>query len=88
MWIAPHADASDGILDVMTVGPISGIELIRLFSRISSGTHLSHPAVRRYRAQRVVIDPVMASPLHLDGEMSGSTSEEVEVLPNAVVLAL
>jgi diacylglycerol kinase (ATP) len=88
MWIAPQADPTDGLLDVLTLTPVSRIELIRLFLRLFSGRHLSHPAVLAYRVQRVTIAPQSPSPLLLDGEVLGSTPVSVSILPGAVTVAL
>ncbi|HEU5316735.1 MAG TPA: diacylglycerol kinase family protein [Chloroflexota bacterium] len=88
MWIAPRADASDGQLDVVTVGPISRLELARVFPRIFDGSHVTHPAVRTYRASRVRLEPARPGPLLLDGDVTGTTPVEVQVLPAAVRLAI
>lgn len=83
MWIAPQADASDGALDVLTLGRLSRLELIRLFPRIFGGTHLAHPAVQTMRAHRITLAPETPSPLLIDGEVLGTTPVTVEVLPGA-----
>jgi len=88
MWIAPTADPEDGMLDVVALGPVSRLELVRLFPRIFSGTHLAHPAVRSYRATRVTIEPEEPSPLLLDGEVMGRTPVDVDIVPRAIQLAL
>jgi diacylglycerol kinase (ATP) len=88
MQIAPGADASDGLLDVVTVGQISRPELVRVFPRIFDGSHVTHPAVRIARAARIRIELARPGPLLIDGEVTGTTPVEIEVLPAAVRLAL
>jgi diacylglycerol kinase (ATP) len=88
MWIAPRADASDGLLDVVTLGPVTRLELVRIFPRIFDGTHLMHPAVRSYRAARVEVEPSFAGPLLLDGEVMGTTPVQIEVVPGAIQIGL
>ena len=88
MWISPSADASDGLLDVLTVAPLSRTELLRLFVKLFKGTHVEHAAVTCYRATRVRIEPSRTSPLLVDGEVLGRTPVTVEVLPRAVQVAL
>ena len=88
MWMSPSADPEDGLLDVLTLGPLSRIGLLRLFPKIFTGTHVSHPAVTCFRAREVRIVPVEASPLLIDGEVLGRTPVTVRVLPQAVQLAL
>lgn len=88
MWIAPQADPSDGVLDVLTLGAVSRLELVRLFLRLFRGAHLSHPAVNVFRAQEVAITPSTPSPLLIDGEVFGSTPVIITVVPAAVTVAL
>lgn len=88
MWIAPKADAADGLLDVLTVAPLSRIELIRLFLKLFKGTHVDHPAVTSYRTSRVRIESQITSPLLVDGDVLARTPAIVEALPHAVQLAL
>jgi len=88
MWIAPQASASDGLLDVLTLGRVSRLELIRLFPRIFSGTHLSHHAVTYDKARSVTIEQSVPSPLLMDGEVGGVTPVTVAVVPGALTVAL
>jgi diacylglycerol kinase (ATP) len=88
MWIAPSADPADGALDVITLGQLTRLALLRLFPKIFSGTHLSHPAVRSLRARQVRVAPRDSSPLLVDGEVLGRTPVTVRVLPRAFQVAL
>ena len=88
MWLSPHADPADGLLDVLTLGPLSRLELLRLFPKIFTGTHLSHPAVTCHRAREVRIAPRAPSPLLVDGEVLGATPVTVRILPGAFQAAL
>jgi diacylglycerol kinase (ATP) len=88
MWIAPRAEAADGLFDVLVVGPLTRFELLRLFPKIFKGTHVNDPAVACYRASRIGIEPRSESPLLIDGEVLGRTPATVDVLPRAVQIAL
>lgn len=66
MNICPSADATDGLLDVVTVGPIGRFEFARWLPRVFKGEHLNHPAVTVGRAARVRIES--SEPLWADGE--------------------
>lgn len=88
MWIAPQADPADGALDVLTLGAISRLELVRLFGRIFSGRHRTHRAVNEYRVRRITIEPLVDGPLLIDGEVYGSTPVTVEVVPGAITVGL
>ena len=88
MWIAPSAAPTDGVLDVITVGNVSRLELVRTFPKIFKGTHLEHPLVSAYRATRIRIEPTVDSPLLIDGEVIAQTPVTVDVLPAALTVAL
>ncbi len=88
MWIAPRASASDGMLDVLTLGRVSRLELIRLFPRIFSGTHLNHHAVTYEKARSILIEQHVPGPLLMDGEVGGLTPVSVAVVPRALIVAL
>lgn len=66
--IAPNAVPDDGLLDVVVVGDISKLELLRLFPRAYRGAHVPHPGCRILRARRieVALDPPLA--VYGDGE--------------------
>lgn len=88
MWIAPNADASDGLLDVISVGIVSRLDLVRTFPRVFTGTHLGHPLIASSRAHWVRIAPSAASPVVLDGEVLTHTPVQIQVVPAAVAVAL
>ena len=73
---------------MLTLGRVSRLELIRLFPRIFSGTHLSHHAVTYDKAQSVTIEQSVPSPLLMDGEVGGVTPVTVAVVPGALTVAL
>jgi diacylglycerol kinase (ATP) len=56
MRICPHADPTDGLLDVVLARPISRTTLMRIKPRVYEGTHVDHPAVSAYRASTVEIE--------------------------------
>lgn len=56
MRVCPDARFEDGLLDVVVVEPISRLEFVRIFPRVYSGTHLSHPSVSVRRVQEVSVD--------------------------------
>ncbi len=84
MWIAPQAEISDGLFDVVVLGDVSKFELLRAFPSIFSGKHLSHPAIKFYRARQVRVEadrPMMAQ---TDGEVIGQTPITFQVRPSAL----
>lgn len=67
MRIAPDADPTDGLLDVVIITPVGPASAVRLLRGVFTGKHTSHPAVRIERARRVrVSGPELVA--HGDGE--------------------
>ena len=84
MMMAPDADTSDGKLDVILVGEMGRIDLLRTFPKIFEGTHVKHPAVRTAKAQRVVFDVGDEIDVMIDGEAERVIPLELDVLPGAI----
>ena len=83
MRLVPHADLSDGLLDVFIVHPLSRVGLLRVFPKVFAGEHTDHPAVEFAQARRVRIeaDDIIA---YADGERVGPLPIDVEVVPGAL----
>jgi len=65
--IAPGADPTDGLLDVIVIGPVSRRELVRTRPRLAAGTHVDHPAVTVLRGREVTLHGTGLS-TYADGE--------------------
>jgi len=87
MQIAPDADPSDGLLDVTVVDEIGRLELLRFFSRVFNGTHMSHPKVHGYRGRSVRITTDEPLVVWGDGEWVGPTPCTIESVPGALRIA-
>ena len=83
MLIAPAADPSDGIAEVLHVGPLGRLGLLRAFPRIFKGTHVKHPPVEAYRARQVEFDTDRPVDVTIDGEIERLIPGQLEVLPGA-----
>lgn len=82
--IAPDAVPDDGLLDVVVVGAVSKLELLRVFPRAYRGAHVPHPKISIFRARRieVALDPALA--VYGDGEpmaLVGPGGACVELMP-------
>lgn len=83
MRIAPGADPSDGLLDVIIIEPVGAASALRLLAGVFSGRHTDHPAVRLERARRVrVSGPQLTA--HGDGDPIGPLPVECAVVPAAL----
>lgn len=86
MAICPEADPGDGLLDVLVVGSVGRVELLRLFPRVFKGTHVTHPAVSQFRGRVVEIDGDGIE-LWGDGEPLGPSPLRLEAGPGVLRLA-
>lgn len=87
MRIAPSADLSDGLLDVVLLGPSARSTMLRLLPRAGRGGHIGHPEVRVLRGSRVEIDADESFRVDVDGEEVGRTPIVIESAPGALRLA-
>ena len=85
MWICPHADVTDGLLDVTIVNPVSRTTLLRLLPTMFKGTFIKDPAVELVRAKEVVIDGDGLWGM-ADGEDLGAVPLRLRAAPGHVAL--
>ncbi len=88
MRVAPLADVSDGLLDVIAVGDMGKLELLRAFPTIYKGTHIHHPKVSSHKATQVEIESPQRFLVHADGEFLGEGPVSFGLLPSALSIAI
>ncbi len=88
MKVAPEADVSDGLFEVIVVGDIGKWELLQAFPRIYRGTHVTHPKVRMMRATQVKIESPDRVLIQADGELLGEAPATLRILPSALCIAV
>jgi diacylglycerol kinase (ATP) len=81
MNVCPQAQMDDGLFDIVILEPVSKIEFIRVFPQVYSGSHLSHPAVKTMRAQKVTINAKAVA--YADGERIGPAPISAECIKGA-----
>ncbi len=82
MLVCPDANISDGLFDVMILGPVSKIEFLKVFPRVFAGTHLSHSAVEVLRSRTVRIESKAVA--YADGERIGQLPVTAECIRGAL----
>ena len=82
--IAPSADPSDGLLDVILIPKRPGSEMAVLAAKILLGHHLATDAVTFRRATRVSITSRPGMCFNADGELIGNAPIVFEVMPRAL----
>lgn len=88
MRVAPQADIADGLLDIIAVGDMGKMELLRAFPTIYKGTHINHPKVRTEKATRVDICSTEKLLVHADGEFLGEGPVSFRLMPSALSIAV
>ena len=81
MYVCPQAQLHDGLFDVMVLEPVSKIEFLRVFPKVYSGSHISHPKVKILRSQRVTL--VADAVAYADGERIGAAPVSAECVRDA-----
>ena len=76
--VAPHADVSDGLLNLITVRDAPLARRLALFTRARLGAHLGQPEVEHERVRRCVVSLAEAPLLDVDGELRRASSPVVE----------
>jgi diacylglycerol kinase (ATP) len=84
MHIAPNAVMNDGILDVVIIGDVGKIDLLKSLPMIYKGTHGNHPKVRMGRANKVSIESSDRILVHADGELLGEGPASFRLIPLAL----
>lgn len=79
--IAPDADPTDGLLDVVLIPKRSGPEMALLAAEILLGKHLSGNMVIARRARMVALKSRPGMCFNVDGELVGNTPATFQVLP-------
>jgi diacylglycerol kinase (ATP) len=67
MLIAPGADLTDGVFEVVIADAMTRATLARLKPQVRAGTHVRHPQVHVHRAAAVTLD-APDLPAYADGE--------------------
>ncbi len=84
MKICPHADPTDGWLDVCIGGDLTRLETLGLMPAIYLGWHGRHRKVAFHRVRSARIDGPEGTAVQLDGEISATLPAEFSVLPCAL----
>jgi YegS/Rv2252/BmrU family lipid kinase len=86
MKICPGAEPDDGVFDVLLIGNVTKLDLVRTMPKIYRGTHLPHPKAELLRGAVVRVESAEPLPVELDGEQPGTTPVRFDVVPLAVTL--
>jgi diacylglycerol kinase (ATP) len=82
--VAPDADPSDGLLDVILIPKLSTAEMILLAAQIVIGNHIGSRSVLFRRTSRLTVNSRPGMWFNADGELVGNEPAVFEVLPRAL----
>ena len=86
MWMAPEAEADDGLFDVVVLGDMGKLEFLANVPRVYKGTHVDHPKTTAYRAREVHVEAEQPMHIQAEGEIIGEAPATFRVLPRALCL--
>jgi len=81
MLVCPHAQINDGLFDVMILEPVTKVEFLKVFPKVFSGSHITHPAVKTFRTRKISI--VADAVAYADGERIGRAPVSAECIASA-----
>ena len=81
MYVCPQAQMHDGLFDVMILEPVSKIEFLKVFPKVYSGSHITHPQVKIIRTKRITL--VANAIAYADGERIGPAPISAECVGEA-----
>jgi len=84
MFVAPHAQLDDGLLDVITISDVSKLRYIRGLPKVFKGTHLNNEEVGEERARTVEISADRGFELYADGEHLTDLPAKLSTLERAL----
>ena len=84
MMIAPQASTSDGLIEYVRWGPVGRVQLVRNFSALFDGSHITHPQASRRAVRRIEFALDAPVDVMVDGEVLTLDCRCIEVLPGAL----
>ena len=88
LFMAPEAHPDDGWLDVVILGRIGRLDLLRTLPRAYKGTHVTHPSVSITRCQRISVETDRPLDKLFDGNVHGKSPVRAQVAHHALRVAV
>jgi len=88
MHIAPEAELGDSLLDVVIIGDMGKLELLKEFPKVYKGTHVSLPKVKMKKGTDVTIESSEPMLVYADGESLGECPASFRVVPGALSIVV
>jgi diacylglycerol kinase (ATP) len=88
MMIAPDADPSDGLIEVVHWGAIGPLGLLWNLPGLYSGAHIRHPLASKRAARQVEFEPAAPVNVMVDGESLRLECRRMDVLASALAVVV
>lgn len=90
LQIAPMADPTDGLLDIVLADGMRPYQALRLFPKVYRGGHMASPLVNHRRARTIRLEPsgqgIPPPALCADGEVFGQLPATIAIHPGALTV--
>lgn len=81
--LAPNADVTDGLLDVIAIRKSGIQDLANIFINIFNGGHVNHPNVIYFKSNKIKLSCQSDISIDIDGEYGGKLPATFEIIPQA-----
>jgi YegS/Rv2252/BmrU family lipid kinase len=81
MFIAPHAEVDDGLLDVVLVSESSKLTFLRDLPKVFKGAHIRNPRVQMLSGKTVELSADRPFTIYADGDPIGELPATVSISP-------
>lgn len=88
MRMAPRADLSDGLIDLIIVREAPRAKILRLLPKVFDGSHVNSPLLEYLQTAEFSLVPEVVETVNVDGELLGPGPIHVRVLPQALQVML
>ena len=84
MYLVPHAELDDGLLDVMFTSEISKFTYLRGLAKVFKGTHVNDPSVTFLQAREVTFEADRPFVAYADGDPIADLPATFRIVPRAL----
>jgi len=86
MLMAPYADLSDGLIDLVIVRKASRAQMLRLLPKVFDGSHVHSPLLEYVQAKEFSLIPKVDETVNVDGELLDRSPIQVSMIPSAFIV--
>ncbi len=84
MKVAPDADPSDGLFDIVVMGDLNLLEIFSMAGKIYKGKHIPHPKIEVLHGKKIEAYSNEVVLFDIDGEAPGGLPAVIEIIPSSL----